>query len=181
MHRCNYNGPENVAVNRIAYNSLFNHDKEKVNRAQEIISSMVDQKESYAAVHARIGGKLDPHEGRFEKYYRDPSLYVKLIKPCVIKRSTTDVITYVASDHENFKLRIIRSFKEKNRYSFPSSIIVNHTLSNRSARRRQGVVEETIVEALILGNSNILITTGSGMSFIAALTGNAKLINLNDC
>lgn len=179
--RCKYHNHENMAISKIAHNALFKYKDEETNHAKQIMERHKLRAGTYVAVHARVGGSLDPRKGRFQRYHDRPEYFAKLFAACVARNAHDTRQVYVASDDEQFKSLLRTELKMLHFKAISSPILAKHTLSIPTRTRNIDATHRAIVDCLILGRAKLLFSTWSSMSDMAAASGGASLILFSSC
>lgn len=178
--KCLYESDVNVRINQVLFKTLFKFDADKQAQAQLQLQRLGLQGTEYAAVHARVGGKLDdPNHPRFNEINKNAEFYAYKLANCVHTISFHSMPVYIASDDEQFKVRVQDELTRMKRRAIVSPILAQHTKQFKALSR--SIIDNTVVEMLVMSGSQTIVTTGSGFSFLASFTGNASLVHVNEC
>lgn len=173
--RCGYLSESNIRYNRAIYAALF-RPRRAVLAHVKAATPRVDH---FVGVHARIGGsfRAEARTERFRSLNVDWEGTSERLLRCA---SALGRPVYLATDDERFKEVFKDHAERRGAYIVASPIKPRHTgiVAKRDIVK---ALTNTLVEAMVLGKSDTLVTTGSGLATFAAFSGSAELVLLDEC
>lgn len=189
--RCAYLSAENVAILRMASSALFRFSPLVATWAEQFAAG--HRLHRYVSVHARLGGEIDSiNDTRFKELNKDINATAAELLRCTQMAANRNGLLkapiFLATDDSKFQHAFSQLAADQGHRVVLSPVAPKHTFVSSSARftangwdRAVQVLGETVIDVMLLGKAELLVSTGSGLANFALFSGSAELQLLSDC